>query len=143
MSSRAARPLPMLARMRRLRHLAAYVLLAWLFGLGSGVVHACVVQGELDHAQQSVSHGAVSHEAHGHEPDHAHPPCEKFCDEPSVMSQSAKSPTGLAIGFWAISARLPALSFPNAPVTSANVSASDIRWRGSIPVSIAFLRLAL
>lgn len=143
MSSSAARHLPMLARMRRLRRLAAYVLLAWLFGLGSGVVHACVVQGELDHAQQAASHAAAAHEAHGHESDHAHPPCEKFCDEVSVVSQAAKPPAGVAIGSWAISARLPALSFPNAPVTSANVSASDIRWRGSIPVSIAFLRLAL
>lgn len=138
MSSRAARPLPMLARMRRLRHLAAYMLLAWLFGLGSGVVHACVVQGGL-----LPTAGTVAQQPDAQDSAPCHPSCEKFCNEVSVVSQSAMPPIGLATGFWAISARLPALSFANAPVTSANICASDIRWRGSIPVSIAFLRLAL
>ena len=44
----------------RLRRLAAFVLLLWLFGLTSGVVNACVVASGLRHA----AHAAAVEPAH-------------------------------------------------------------------------------
>ena len=46
----------MFGQRRRLRHLAAQVLLMWLFALGASIVNACALEPELRHAVTAASH---------------------------------------------------------------------------------------
>ena len=144
---------------RRLRRLAAYVLLVWLFALGSGIVNACVVAVELRHVEHAAvqvqhDHGAMA--VHAGAPEHPHPgahddggsnlaqpPCERFCDGPPAAPQGDKqsgNPLGAA---WLAAAPLPSFDFPPLARASATTPDAGPRWVATIPIPIAFLRLTL
>lgn len=141
---------------QRLRRLALHVLIAWLLALATGVVNACVMRAQLADAAPAVTHGGhgiamdanhvAAHEvdAASHESLSGKPPCDRCCDEPSVLPQQAtKQQSDSPSGFWL--AALPAPSFANPVVSSGDsrLDSSQIRWGPAIPIPIAFLRLAL
>lgn len=144
----------MLAQPQRLRRLAAYVLLVWLFGLGSGIVNACVVRGESSHAAYAVAHdhggAALVDEAqaphaagHDHESVATHLPCQRLCDAPSAAPQSDKQQSSPLSGLWLAAAPVPSFDFQSSAEPRRTVASTHVRWRKTIPVSIAFLRLTL
>ena len=147
-----------------LRRFAVHVLLVWLFALGCGVVNACVVQLHMQqpapvaaqpalHDHQQVAAAPADESAdcatvHGHQPtgdqaDRTHPACERLCDAPSVAPQPEKQQSNLLSGFWLAPAPVPSFDFQSS-IEPVRIAPSDnARWRRAIPVSIAFLRLAL
>lgn len=150
----------MFTQPQRLRRLAVHVLLVWLFALGTGIVNACVVQVQLHPAAHSVAHGhpgmgavpdqgtfpdAVVHQHHQHEQqaDRSHPPCERLCDAPSVAPQPEKQQSNLLSGFWLAPAPIPSFNFQSSIEPDRIVPGTQVGWRKSIPIPIAFLRLAL
>jgi hypothetical protein len=142
----------MLSQPHRLRRFAVYVLLVWLFGLGSGIVNACVVHSELSHGTVSVAHehNGTGHVADAsdqsmddHECDHSRPACERLCDGPSVVPQAEKQQSNPLSGFWLASAPIPAFNFQCSTDPRGPVSSARLRWHTTIPIPIAFLRLAL
>jgi hypothetical protein len=143
----------MLAQSQRLRRLAVYVLLLWVSVVTTGVVHACVIQTHLQQAPQVVAEGHQSgetdagevdcHHAAGHESMVAHPSCERLCDGPSAVLQAEKQVGNPFAGFWLASAPIPSFVFQSAPQHSRIVPGAHDGWRTAIPISIAFLRLAL
>lgn len=149
----------MFAQPQRLRRLAVHVLLVWLFALGTGVVNACVVQVQLHQAAHVVAHGhqdmeaaldegAVPHATvHQHQSEHqadrSHPPCERLCDAPSVAPQPEKQQSNLLSGFWLAPAPIASFNFQSSIEPDRIAPSTHVRWRKSIPISIAFLRLAL
>lgn len=132
----------MLLQPQRLRRLAVYVLLVWLFGLGSGVVNACVVQAGLHTSAHSAVQASQA-SADEQDCDHTHPPCERLCDAPSVVPQAEKQQSNPLSGFWLASAPIPSFNFQPGDETGATIASAHWRWRKSIPFSIAFLRLTL
>jgi hypothetical protein len=143
----------MLAQSQRLRRLAAFVLLLWASVLATGVVHACMVQTQLQHAVQSVAEGQSGgtdagevdcHHAAGNESTASRPPCERLCDGPSAVPQAEKHLANPLGGFWLACAPIPSFVFQSAPQHSrTTIHSAHDRWRTAIPISIAFLRLAL
>ncbi len=150
----------MFAQPQRLRRFAAYVLLVWLFGLGAGIVNACVVHGGLSDSGHVAMHGAdagqrVSAQAQvdqaqvdqaigdDQECDQADPPCKQLCDAPSVVPQAEKQQSNPLSGFWLACAPVPSLHLESGAEPAATIAGSHVRWRKTIPVSIAFLRLTL
>jgi hypothetical protein len=144
----------MFAQPQRLRRLAVHVLLMWLFVLGTGVVHACVVRAAaggapaVAHCHEAVDAAADAADAHeaavnDQDPGRIHTPCERLCDAPSVVPQAENQLSNPLSGFWLACAPLPAFAFqPGAAPDRSQPSAPD-RWHKSVPVSIAFLRLTL
>jgi hypothetical protein len=141
----------MFSQPQRLRRFAVYVLLVWLFGLGSAVVNACVLHPGLSHGIVSVAHG---HDDEGHvghaadqstddECDHGRPPCERLCDGPSVVPQAEKQQSNPLASFWLASAPIPTFNFQCSAEPGSAVSSASMRWYTAIPISIAFLRLTL
>jgi hypothetical protein len=141
-------------QIQRLRRFALHVLLAWVFALATGVVNACVMQVDLPESAHASAHGghalvgdadhSMPHETDGHEHEsHAgKPPCERCCDEPSALPQQAASQkSDSPSGFWLVS--LPAPSFTWAASRVARLDGIPPRWGATIPIPIAFLRLAL
>ncbi|CAD5375180.1 conserved hypothetical protein [Rubrivivax sp. A210] len=140
---------------RRLRSLARIMLAVWLFALGAGSVHGCVVGHELSQGAAATPcrvapavdelSAAFVHEA---PPAHAaNPSCEKFCEVeaagvPSASAAAQTAPAAAAAVVWM--APPPALSLavqaalhaPPAPRQSGPAGAG-----ARIPVAIAFLRL--
>jgi hypothetical protein len=142
----------MFSQPQRLRRFAVYVLLLWLFGLGSGVVNACVLHPALSHGIVSVAHGhdveghvghAADQSTDDHECDHGRPACERLCDGPSVVPQAEKQQSNPLSGFWLASAPMAAFNFQCSAEPGSAVSNAGTRWHTTIPVSIAFLRLTL
>lgn len=150
----------MFTQPQRLRRFAVHVLLVWLFALGTGIVNACVVQLHMQQPTHAAAHdaqamiaGAVDEEAdcaslHGHQQagdqaDHGRPACERLCDAPSVAPQPEKQQSNLLSGFWLAPAPVPSFDFQSSVEPLRNAPRDDARWRKSIPISIAFLRLAL
>lgn len=140
---------------QRLRRLAVHVLLAWLFALGTGIANACVVQPALRDCGQAASHEhfhAAPDPAHGQAhgvAGHAHSasdtaPCERLCDQPSAVPQAAKQQTDVMNGLsWLAPAPLPVWDFRALPAVNAVIDGTPIFWRATVPIPIAFLRLAL
>ncbi|HMA08936.1 MAG TPA: hypothetical protein VKP68_13775 [Ramlibacter sp.] len=154
----------MFAQPQRLRRFAAHVLLVWLFALGTSIANACVVQlhmqqpaqaaaqpalhGHLQLGAAPADEGADCAALHGHhqsggQADRTHPPCERLCDAPSVAPQAEKQQSNLLSGFWLAPAPVPPFDFQSAIEPVRIALSDDARWRRAIPVSIAFLRLAL
>lgn len=133
------------------------MLLVWLFALGAGIVNACVVQVQVREAAHAVPHDhqdlgaalvadpavAANHDSHEHEADSSQPPCKRLCDGPSAAPQTEKQPSNPLSGFWLAAAPLPSFSFQSSIPTDRIVPSMHVRWRKAIPISIAFLRLAL
>src|SRR6185369_625839 len=142
----------MLSQPQCLRRFAVYVLLVWLFGLGSGIVNACVLHLGLSHETASVAHehAGNGHLAHAsdqstgdHECDHTRPPCERLCDAPSVVPQAEKQQSNPLSGFWLAAAPIPAFNFQCSAEPRRTVSSASLRWYTTIPIPIAFVRLTL
>jgi hypothetical protein len=145
----------MLSQPQRLRRFAVYVLLVWLFGLGSGIVNACVVQLGFHNPAHAAAHGgdhraavlqaAQASQATGDEQDcdHTHPPCERLCDAPSVVPQAEKQQSNPLTGFLLAPAPIPSFNFQPRAEAGETIASAHWRWRKSIPISIAFLRLTL
>ena len=149
----------MLTQPQRLRRFALHVLLLWLFALGSGIANACVVQPHMaspaqaaaaDHQQtagvadeDADCAGLHGHQQSGDRADRSQPPCQRLCDAPSVAPQPEKQQSNLLSGFWLAPAPVPAFAFQASVEPDRIVPHDDSRWRPSIPIAIAFLRLAL
>jgi hypothetical protein len=71
--------------------LTSVTLGCWLFAFFVGVVHACVLNGELGHSQQVVS---ISIDSQGLDDHDAHPGCEQFCAENVPVLAQASSVAG-------------------------------------------------
>jgi hypothetical protein len=137
---------------QRFRQFAMHVLIAWLLVLASGVVNACVVQPAMDEPPHAAGHGGHVPDAEalgiddGHEQEsHAgKPPCDRCCDEPSVLAQPVKQQGDSASGFWLAPVRAPYFSIQGATDRLATWLGSGEPPSGaSVPIPIAFLRLAL
>jgi hypothetical protein len=140
---------------QRLRRFALHVLLAWLFALASGFVNACVMQSQFPDEAQAVAHGghgpamdadhSMAHEADGDHGSHSgKPPCERCCDERTALPQQpAKLQSDTPSGFWLATLPAPLFTNPAASQTDARLDSSQLRWVATIPIPIAFLRLAL
>jgi hypothetical protein len=144
---------------RRLRRFAAYVLLVWLFGLGSGIVNACVVADQLRQVEHATvpahhDHGAMAlhsaaaedaqpgaHDESGN--DLARPPCERLCDAPPAAPQADKQSANPLGAGWLAAAPLPSFDFRPLARPSAATPDAGLRWVATIPIPIAFLRLTL
>ena len=146
----------MLGSRRRIRHVAAQVLLVWLFALGVGIVNACVLEPELregiasaalsghDHATTHESHDGHGFGVHGHPAPHGDKsPCVKFCDEPSVGAQTVKQQVDPFNAVWLGPVPSDSIAIEHAPALAGSLAIDPIRWRPAIPISIAFLRLTL
>jgi hypothetical protein len=134
---------------QRLRRLAVHVLLLWLFAFSTGIVNACVVQMHAGQPQQVMSHedhGTHQH-ASGHEQhqtDHGNLPCERFCDEPSVVAQPVKQQSDATSHSWPAAAPAPSFEFQALSGAFTGTRASSTpRWADTVPIPIAFLRLTL
>lgn len=149
---------------QRLRRFAAHVLLVWLFALGTGIVNACVVQLHILQPAQAAADVAMHDQGQmaaaiddeeadcatayglpptGDQADRTHPPCERLCDAPSVAPQPEKQQSNLLSGFWLAPAPAPSFDFKSSIEAVRIAPSDDARWRRAIPISIAFLRLAL
>ena len=127
---------------RQLRRWAARVLVVWLFGVVAGLAHACLL-GEFDPDRPLPV--AVNHQHHHHEHDQqsaGKPNCLDLCEKSSLtvpggsFSLDKPDPGGAA---------LPASFLPMpfvAHATAIRVPVAE-RPRPTLPISIAFLRLAL
>ena len=141
---------------RRLRRIAAQVLLAWLFTLTVGIVNACVLAPEPGRENLTAAHdehlaaaAQVSHETHAagtHEHRSPHgdkAACEKACNEPSTGAQTLKQKIDPFTAIWLAPA--PA----DAQVTLAVASIAGTPATGldpgptAVPIRIAFQRLIL
>jgi hypothetical protein len=146
-------PFPVMPTRSRLRRLAAYVLLVWLFGLASGIVNACVLGSELRHAPHAAmhqvdgdehalaDHSAGGHAAHEHQSNQK-PPCERLCDAPAARAADKDLGSVLA-GFWIAPAPLPAVHMR--PLVSERQPVGHVEqpWRVAVPLPIAYQRLTL
>lgn len=137
----------------RLRRLAAFVLLLWLFGLTSSVVNACVVASGLRHAVHAAAAEAV-HDHAGHRADgaaaqapqhehHEQPPCERLCDEPVAPAQADKQQASTLSGFWLAAALPTSLPAWQAVARKAPRPPAEPAFRAALPIPIVYLRLAL
>jgi hypothetical protein len=135
---------------RHLRRWAIRVLLVWLFGIATGIAHACslrVAEQHQDIASASVAY-LDSVVPHGHDrqsPDaDGQANCLDFCEKASVSAPSLKFKLDPG-GDIQSAALLPSPS-PWVAVWVAQTSAlphSEIATRGGPPLRIAFQRLAL
>jgi hypothetical protein len=139
----------------RLRRLAAVVLLAWLFGLASGIANACALGGDSPHAAHAapaavhVHHAGMSMDsgdcaAPADDAAHGNSPCQTLCDAPPAARSADKELGSLLAGFWLAPAPLPSigLRMPVAPLAAPAPRAGQAR-RPGISLPIVFLRLAL
>ena len=153
----------MFTRPQRLRRFAVHVLLVWLFALGTGIVNACVVQLHMQQPAQVAVQPALhdnqqvaalddeeadcatlhAHHQQGDQADPSRLPCERLCDAPSVAPQPEKQQSTLLSGFWLAPAPVPSFDFQSSVEPAGIAPSEDARWRRTIPIAIAFLRLAL
>jgi hypothetical protein len=145
----------MFAQPHRLRRFAAQVLLVWLFGLGTAIVNACVVHPGPRHGAafmaqvhdreaQLADPADMQSAGDDHECDHSRPPCERLCDGPSaVPSQAEKQQSNPLGAFWLAAAPIPSFNFQSRVEPHATLAGAHDRWRTTVPIPIAFLRLTL
>lgn len=135
-----------------IRKFAGYLLAAWLFSFGAGVVHACGLTSRVaasDHVLDLSSDAGVDSHAesgpHGHEhsDDVGKATCVKFSDQAkAVASPLQPADHHLATAPPASSTMLCARDEPLI-VASNN---DRVRWqsvRPRVPIPIAYLRLTL
>jgi hypothetical protein len=144
---------------RSLRRFAATVLLVWLFGLASGIVNACVVSAgvrsdagtvatvDRDAVVMAPEAAAIlEHHAAGH--DHGAksipPACERLCEAPPAAPQQAEKQAGNHLsGLWLAAAPVPSMVLHVVARTSVPLPRAEPERPAAVPISIAFLRLAL
>jgi hypothetical protein len=135
---------------RRLRRWAAQVLLVWLFGIATGIVHACALR-LADHHHEAGSGAPADHQivgSHDHggsldnEDEQAN--CLDFCEKSSVTAPTLKSKLDLGAdaqalailpgpAAWGVDGSLRAPARPDGVIAR----------RGGPPLRIALQRLAL
>ena len=141
----------MFRQRRRLRHVAAQVLLTWVFALAASIVNACALEPELRHASSydphdsgSVSHHHASRTPGGHDPPSPHTdnaPCAKFCDEPSAFAPTLKQQIDSSHAVWCAPPPVDSLALGATPPLASSFAAPHDLRRPTIPIS--FLRLTL
>lgn len=138
-SPSASLMMQLFGRRRRLRVLAAYLLLAWLFALTSSVTHACAA------AAHAHAHAPGAASPDREPPQHRHEtPCDKFCDD-----ESLSPPTSFKQPFDPLHLDgLPPVPAACCAALAQSESAAVRRAGGEplpahVPISIAFLRLRL
>jgi hypothetical protein len=129
-----------------LRRWAALVLLLWLFGVGTGVAHACLAPSLAEWGEGSEA--AAAGDCHGagqtaaDERAAGKTNCQDFCDKAGVSIPPLKAALddvlGAALLFPAVAAVAPVPAL--APVQAA-VPRRDGGW--APPIRIALLRLTL
>lgn len=144
----------MFGRPKRLRRLAAQVLLMWLFALSAGFVNACVLEARLP----VVGSASVQVPGHAHaaplpdadpcahgdsSPEPGKAPCVKFCDEPAAGAQVLKTQFDPSSAAWAALASFSTPTIDAAPPAISAQGADHEAWRPAVPIPIAFLRLVL
>ena len=146
----------MFGQRKRLRRIAASVLLGWFFALGAGVVNACIVAAATPPAEPAAASGAnaepTAGPVHRHDEGAAGAPasehrwdtvsatCARFCDDSSasvaVLLPKADSRSSVA----AAPSPRPALH-----VTAPGHHTAGVRTAAPtpprVPIPIAFLRL--
>ena len=146
----------------QLRRWAAYVLLAWLFGVGAGTINACLaapagvsrVAPTVDaqpHYANDLHHAARSHEvdgsAHHHDevPSPAKSNCRDFCDKSSTAATPGKIDQHDDGPAHALSATWPSAVTLMSSDASLDLAPLSPRRSGARPppIRIAFVRLAL
>lgn len=146
----------MFGQRKRLRRLAAHMLLVWLFALASGIVNACVVEPELRHAalaaaqdhhaaaQANQHDPAMAAAAHEHQAPHAAKyPCAKLCDVESVSAPTVKPQADPLNAAWLAPLLVRSLVVHTALVPAGVFDSRHGQLPARIPISIAFLRLTL
>jgi len=133
---------------RRIRRWASWVVFAWLFGLGMGVVNACALAGAVHDATLAYAqHHAVDHDADQHDDPglgHDKSNCLEFCALSSIGAPVAKVAPDSPL-----QADLPALPWAFQPYSATAQAAAapapspSTGRRGSPPLRIAYQRLAL
>lgn len=133
---------------RRIRRWASWVVFAWLFGLGMGVVNACALAGAVhDVAVAHNQHHPVDHDADQHGDQrlgHDKSNCLEFCALSSIGTPVVKvAPDSPLL------ADLPALPSAFQPYSATAQTAAAVapspstERRSSPPLRIAYQRLAL
>jgi len=145
----------MFGQRKRLRALAARMLLVWLFALTAGIVNACVVEPGSGHAMPSMAgehhHSGMSPDqgdAHG-QAHHQRAPgldkgsCLKFCSDEasSVVSTQQPLDPGLVLGLGVLPAPVLWADRDGDGIRSARADARPPPER--VPIQIAFVRLTL
>lgn len=142
----------MSARRTSLHRLAVHVLLAWLFVLATGFVHACVVNAQTRSAEHAMAQpdADAAHHVHDGAGDGEHAahdgsvPCERCCDDASALAPAAvKLQADGSGGFWLASAAAPPFFLSFLSDADGVPDSRRERWRAAVPIPIAFLRLAL
>ena len=134
---------------KRIRRVAAQVLLVWLFAFGAGIVNACLLEPVSLQASASVAHAPVSHDEHGQNgqrhqsPQDVKSPCIKFCDEATVGAQPVKQQVDPFTAVWLGPLPSGSIVVGHTPTAVGSRAIDSIRWRVAISVPIAFLRLTL
>lgn len=137
---------PAMPTRSRLRRLAAYVLLAWLFALASGIVNACVL-GEAHDCAAAMSHanghaGVAMHD-HGAHQHPGEPPCELLCDAPAAARTAGNELGSALAGLWLTPAPLPSVAVRLLPLHSEPAPPAEVPRRLAVPLPIAYARLTL
>jgi hypothetical protein len=131
-----------------LRRATFVVLLAWLFGLASGVANACLLEAREGHHHGSheideISIGAAGAlESHDDSHDPSKAPCLKFCDDGSnspVKQQSTCDVTGACYVSFIVSA-WPVVTTAASPLVREAVLP---RPPPGPPIRVRFSRLLL
>jgi hypothetical protein len=135
----------------KIRQLAGSSLLAWVFGLGAGIAHACTVALRLrpsDHASESSAIVAVHHHSEAASHEHArtgsigNATCVNLCDDtkaaPNLPETCDVLPATTPLQSWALRPRHHEL-LAAALITARARKRST---RPTLPFAIEFLRLA-
>lgn len=125
---------------RTQRRGAFAMLLVWLFVLGAGVAHACVVHARASHDRDAVLHAvAPDDRANGHDSG-ARQACLKACEDATrSLPKQPSSDVGLPVpGLLAITPWVVA-------VAGAATAVPDRVWPpvAALPVRLRFSRLTL
>lgn len=146
-----AQVIAMFRHRQPLRRWATLVLLLWLFGVGTGVAHAClapslVATGEGSEAAPAQAPAIDACHGAGHldagERATGKTNCQDFCDKASVSIPPLKAALddvlGAALLFPAVAAVVPV---PDIAPVQVGLPRRDGGW--APPIRIALLRLAL
>ena len=146
----------MLGQRRRLRRLAAEMLVVWLLALTAGIVNGCVVAPELRHAALSADHhAALPASTAGHhgtdgsaDPGHpapgdAHSPCVKFCGDESTSLPTQKQQSATWTGLWLAPPPSPLVAIAAQEPGACAARPDALLRRERVPIPIALLRLTL
>lgn len=150
---RQGQPFAIFRQRARLRRWAAGVLVLWLFGLVSGVAHACMAQdtsgtpsGRAEIASATdpghgVAHSRASHVQHSHHDQPGGANCQDFCQKSAVSIPPLKALDNLLNP--AVLPPAPAIAVLPPAAVPDHLAVPLAEGGQPPPIPIAFLRLAL